>query len=160
PAYPLLGEVVRHDPGRELTLRRRLDLAEDRFAGDHTIGGITASKVDPTQRGLPVMPMTFSLEIMAETAATLVPGKVVVGFRRARLRRWPPFAARDPSSGEVTGRVVPAQTTAETLVALEIRDLGNAASAVDGKRVAVQGTAVLADCYPEPPPARPFPLTN
>src|SRR5205814_174738 len=68
---PLLGEIVRLEPGKEAVMRRRLDLAEDLFAADHTLGGRTVSKVDPDQHGLPVMPMTFSLEMMAELAALL-----------------------------------------------------------------------------------------
>src|SRR5262249_2539059 len=123
--YPLLGEVVRHDHGRELVLRRRLHLAQGPFAGDHTVGGRTgrlasaedlfagehpvggrsASKVDPSQHGLPVMPMTFTLEMMAETASVLVPGKVVVAVRRVRLLRWLAFDDRDPSAVEVAARV-------------------------------------------------------
>ena len=48
PVWPLLGEVVRHEPGRELVLRRRMDVNEDLYAGDHTLGGRDASAVDPT----------------------------------------------------------------------------------------------------------------
>jgi acyl transferase domain-containing protein len=80
PRLPLLGEILRLEPGKEAVMRRRLDLAEDLFAADHTLGGRTVSKVDPNQHGLPVMPMTFSLEMMAELASLLVPGQVVIGF--------------------------------------------------------------------------------
>src|SRR5262249_8760036 len=91
PSLPLVGEVVRLEPGREVVVRRRLDLAEDLFAMQHTVGGRSASKVDPSQHGLPVMPMTFSLEIMAEVATLLCPGLTVVGLKGIRLFRWLAF---------------------------------------------------------------------
>src|SRR5262249_51268316 len=97
---PLLGEIVRLEPGKEAVMRRRLDLAEDLFAAEHTLGGRTISKVDPNQHGLPVMPMTFSLEMMAELAALLIPGQVVVGFEGVRLLRWLPFDDEDPTTVE------------------------------------------------------------
>src|SRR5262249_22817066 len=76
PVLPMIGEIVHHEPGHEIVMRRQLDLAEDRFATHHTVGGRSVSKVDPNQYGLPVMPMTFSLEIAAEVATLLVPGQV------------------------------------------------------------------------------------
>src|SRR5262249_1990556 len=81
PLRPLLGDVVRSVAGRELVARRRLDLAEDLFALDHTLAGRGVSRVNPDQNGLPVIPVTFVLEMMAEAAERLVPGKVVVGLQ-------------------------------------------------------------------------------
>jgi malonyl CoA-acyl carrier protein transacylase len=158
---PLIGEILQHDPGREITMRRRLDLSEDLFGADHTIGGRTVSKVDPHQHGLPVMPMTFSLEMMAELASLLVPGKVVIGLKRIRLLRWLPFDDQEPTTVEVTARVLPdAGTDSTRQVAVEIRDLGNSLRPGNAKWVAVQGTVILADAYPEAPVAGPFSLTN
>src|SRR6202023_2161531 len=99
-AFPLLGEILRHEAGRELVTRRKLDLREDLFAAHHTLGGRKVSQVDPEQHGQPVMPMTFSLEMMAEAAAHLVPGKVIVGLKNIRLLRWLPFDDEDPTTVE------------------------------------------------------------
>src|SRR5207253_4905532 len=79
--YALVGQVERLVPGREVILRRVMDLREDLYADDHTLGGRGVSRVDPGQNGLPVLPMTFSLEAMAEAAALLAPGKVVAAIR-------------------------------------------------------------------------------
>ncbi len=156
PVRPLLGEILRHEPGRELVLRRRMDLAEDLYASDHTLGSRHASAMDPTQHGLPFMPMAFSLEMMAEAAAVLVPGKLVLGFRRVRLQRWIPFDD-EPTTVELTARV---RLDAVNEIVMEIRDFGNTVCPGNADSPAITGTVILGDHYPNPPPAEDFPLTH
>lgn len=156
PVWPLLGEVLRHEQGRELVLRRRMDIHEDLYAGDHTLGGRDASAVDPSQHGLPFMPMAFSLEMMAEAAAFLCPGRLVVGIKRIRLQRWIPFDD-EPITIELTARV---RAEAPDEVAIDIRDLGNSVRPGNADSSAVVGTVLLSDRYPEPPLAEEFPLTG
>ena len=156
PVWPLLGEVIRHEPGRELVLRRRMDVNEDLYAGDHTLGGRDASAVDPCQHGLPFMPMAFSLEMMAEAAAFLCPGRLVVGMKRVRLQRWIPFDD-EPITVELTARV---RSEAPDEIVLDIRDLGNSVRPGNADSAAVVGTVVVGDRYPEPPPPEEFPLTQ
>ncbi len=155
-AGPLIGEIIRHEPGRELVFRRRMDLEEDLYAGDHTLGGRDASAVDPSQHGLPFMPMAFSLEMMAEAAAFLLPGQLIIGMKRVRLQRWIPFDD-EPIIVELTARVRP-ETPDE--VAIEIRDLGNTVRPGNVDSPAVLGTVLLGERYPEPPPPEAFPLTR
>ncbi|HTU92583.1 MAG TPA: polyketide synthase dehydratase domain-containing protein, partial [Gemmataceae bacterium] len=156
PVCPLLGEVVRHEAGCELVMRRRMDVHEDLFAGDHTLGGRDASAVDPSQNGLPFMPMAFSLEMMAEAAAFLCPGQLVVGMKRVRLQRWIPFDD-EPITVELTARV---RSEAPDEVIIDIRDLGNAVRPGNADSAAVSGVVLLADRYPEPPPPEEFSLTH
>src|SRR5207248_8704216 len=66
PSFALLGQIEHLEPGRHVVIRRRLDEREDLYAADHTLGGRGVSQVNPAQNGLPVLPMTFSLEAMAE----------------------------------------------------------------------------------------------
>lgn len=163
PPLPLLGEITHLEPGQEVIMRRRLDLAEDLFVLHHTVGGRSASKVDPDQHGLPVMPMTFSLEIMAEVASLLAPGLVVVGLKGIRLFRWLAFDEQEPTTIEVKARVLAdaaAEPGAAVQVAVEIRDLGNAANSATARWIAGQATVLLGPNYPEPPPVGEFPLTN
>lgn len=155
-AWPLLGEIVHHLPNRELILRRHMDVNEDLYAADHTLGGRNASAVDPTQHGLPFMPMAFSLEMMAEAAAFLLPGRLVVGMKRIRLQRWIPFDD-ELITVELTARIRPESPDE---VAIEIRDLGNAIRPGNADSPAVTGTVLLGDRYPEPPPPEAFPLTR
>jgi malonyl CoA-acyl carrier protein transacylase len=156
PVWPLLGEVVRHERGHELVLRRRMDVNEDLYAGDHTLGGRDASAVDPTQHGLPFMPMAFSLEMMAEAAAFLCPDRRVIGMKRVRLQRWIPFDD-EPITVELTARV---RSESPDEVAIDIRDLGNSVRPGNADSAAVIGTVLLGDRYPEPPPPEEFLLTR
>src|SRR6185503_13267082 len=63
----------------------RLD--EDRYLRDHTLGR-DVSTLDPGLAGLPVMPLTMSMEMLAEAATALVPGKRLIGMRDVRAYRW------------------------------------------------------------------------
>jgi malonyl CoA-acyl carrier protein transacylase len=161
PAWPLLGTFTHHQPGNMLVMRRVLDLRDDHFATHHTVGGREISKVDPGQYGVPVMPMTFTLEMMAEAAAVLVPGQVVTSVRDVRLYRWLAFDEEAPTVVELTARVEPRESTGSPWrVAVAVKDLGFADRPKESAWLAAQGTVVLADAYPPAPPCLPFRLTN
>jgi malonyl CoA-acyl carrier protein transacylase/phosphopantetheinyl transferase (holo-ACP synthase) len=153
---PLLGDVIEQVPGQSLVMRRRIDLQEDLYAMHHTLGGRHASAVDPDHNGLPVMPMAFSLEMMAEAAAFLLPGFHVIGMRRVRLHRWIPLDEQ-PVTLEINARVVPHQPGQ---IAVSIRDLGNASHPNSAESSSVEGVVLLGERYPEAPPPGEFSLTN
>ena len=155
--------IVRLETGKEAVVHRRLDLAEDLFASHHTVGGQVVSKVDPNQRGLPVMPMTFSLEIMAEVASLLAPGLSVVGLKDIRLWRWLAFEDKEPATIEIKASAMSDAALEPGIisqVAVEIRDLGSPANTVGSRGPAAQGIVLLAEHYPAPPPVGEFVLTN
>ena len=163
PKFLLLGDIVEHVPGKQLVARRRLDLAEDHYADEHTVGGRDVSKVDPEQRGLPVMPMTFILEMMAETATQLFPGKVARGIGDIVLMRW--LAIEDePGTVEMRAKVQPTPSgdksaagnaSSEIHIRVEVRDLGTTSSPRnEPQQLAAVGTVVLADDYLPAPQAR------
>src|SRR3954451_6027538 len=102
--FALVGRIEHLEPGHSVIFRRVMDEREDLYADDHTLGGRGVSRVDPAQTGLPVLPMTFSLEAMAEASLLLAPGKVVTGLRYIRLFRWLPFDP-DPTTLEVRATV-------------------------------------------------------
>ncbi len=85
---PWAGEVRRFDPGREVEAIITLDALGDPVAEHHTFGGRRVSSVDPSMKGLPVLPFTVMAEMLAQVAARLAPGKVLVGLRDVRARRW------------------------------------------------------------------------
>jgi len=160
----MIGEILSYQPGHSLVMRRQVDLDQDLYARDHTFGGRDASAVDRDYHGLAVMPMALNLEMMAEVASLLVPGKLVVGLRRVRLQRWIPLFD-EPITMEVTAEVLPKaagspEKAATWEVAMEVRDLGNATYPGNTQTPVVQGTVVLGEEYPDPPPAEPFKLTN
>jgi malonyl CoA-acyl carrier protein transacylase len=156
--WPLLGEVVQQEAGRSIVFRRQIDLHEDLYGLDHTFGGRHASRIDPTHHGQPVMPMAMSIETMAEAAAFLVPGKLMIGLERVRLHRWIALDADDPITLEITVRIQEAGNPAR--VRAEIRNNGNSLGQGRADSPVVEGTVVLADRFPESPPVEPFPLTG
>jgi malonyl CoA-acyl carrier protein transacylase len=159
-SFALVGEVVHFEPGREIIFRRVMDEREDRYADDHTLGGRGVSREDPGQNGLPVLPMTFSLEAMAEAASLLVPGKVVVAIRNVRLYRWLPFDP-DPTTLEVRATVAAVDPEAGTAqVKADVRDLGNSFVRDGATKAASEAVIVLADSYPKPPNPLAFELTD
>ncbi|MBN9523076.1 polyketide synthase dehydratase domain-containing protein [bacterium] len=156
----LVGDVAHFEPGRAVVVRRVMDEREDRYADDHTLGGRGVSRVDPAQNGLPILPMTFSLEAMAQAALLLAPGKVVTTLHGIRLYRWLPFDP-DPTTLEVRATVVSFDPeTGVVEVKADVRDLGNSFLADAAGKPACEATLVLAPAYPEPPEPLPFALTD
>ncbi len=154
---PLLGKILHHVPGKEVITRRTLDLSEDLFALDHTVGGRMVSKADPDQHGVPVMPMTFTLEILAECAGVLVPDQVVTAIRQIRLLRWLAFEFDQPALIEVSAKLEGIGEDGQLRVRAEVRDLGAASAPNEkGPRVA-SGVVYFAPMYPPPPPANELP---
>ncbi len=87
PAWPLLGETLVHTDD-ELRMQRCFDLQRDLFLKDHTLGGAPSAR-DTALLALPVIPFTFSMEIIAEAAAYLVGnGCIVRGMQNLRGYRW------------------------------------------------------------------------
>ncbi|MEM9659776.1 MAG: hypothetical protein AAF961_15550, partial [Planctomycetota bacterium] len=183
---PMLGDVVEHEAERKLVARRVLELGNDNYASHHTVGGRSISKIDPHQHGMPIMPMTFTLEMMMEAAAALFPDLRPVGMKNVRLSRWLAFYAEDPSAIQITATTLdvperdrstrdvvthddptlsnsaghPPDET-ERHVFVEVQDLGRA----NGERgepggVAAVGVAMLRAHYRKPPEECEFQLTN
>lgn len=64
-----------------------LDIAKDRFLLDHTLGG-KVSALDASLNSLPVVPLTFSMEILAGGGSLLFPGRLLTGMKEVRAYRW------------------------------------------------------------------------
>jgi malonyl CoA-acyl carrier protein transacylase len=164
-ALPLLAtaRITAFAPGASITIRRPLDLAEDLFVSHHTVGGHAVSRVDPNQHGLPVMPMTFSLEIMAELATCLRPGWKAVAIENVRLFHWLAFDEDELATVEATAEVradPSAGPDSPFEVAITIHVVGGAANKTGARSPAGQGVVRLAPDYPAPPSVGDFPLTN
>jgi acyl transferase domain-containing protein/phosphopantetheinyl transferase len=87
PRLRFIDAVPHHAAGRGLTALVHLDRARHPFFDDHTLGRDVSAE-DPALRGLPVLPLTFSIEVLAEAAATLVPGTVLTSIEHVRASRW------------------------------------------------------------------------
>ena len=139
---PLVGEAVTWEPESRLVARRIVDPAEDRYLLDHTLGR-TVARRDRELHALALMPLAMSLEILAEAAACLLPGRLVTGLRDVRAHRWLAWDEA-PRTLETSARVV-----GEGTVRVELRDVDDEAPGP-----CVEGTVLLAAAYaPAPPPA-------
>jgi acyl transferase domain-containing protein/phosphopantetheinyl transferase len=84
---PFVAEVLSHQPGQAVDALVRLDVDRHPFFADHTLGrGV--SLTDPGLLGLPVLPLTFSIEILAEAASLLAPGRTLLAIEGIRAYRW------------------------------------------------------------------------
>jgi malonyl CoA-acyl carrier protein transacylase/4'-phosphopantetheinyl transferase EntD/acyl carrier protein len=86
----LVGDVISLTPGREARIARTFDLREDVLLLDHALGA-AVSDADADLHALVVLPLTLSIECLAQTAALLAPGCRVAQVRNVRARRWLPF---------------------------------------------------------------------
>ncbi len=91
---PFIDAIPQHEPGRALTAVVHLDHQRHPFFDDHTLGR-DVSVEDPSLRGLPVLPLTFTIEILAEAAAALVPGGTLTSIEHVRASRWITVTSRE-----------------------------------------------------------------
>jgi len=68
PRRPLVDAILEHEPGRRIVTECRLDPMAEPFLLEHRF------------RGRPLLPFVIALEMLAEAAAMLEPGRVVAGF--------------------------------------------------------------------------------
>jgi phosphopantetheinyl transferase/acyl carrier protein len=150
---PFEWSLLTSVPGEEATVVCEIRLEEHLFLRDHTLGR-NVSRFDPALTGLPVMPFTMSMELLAEAATFVIPNKVVVGMKEIRGTRWivvenEPVCLRavaqhqhSPGGDEVFVQIFDAAWQAQNTTPI------------------VSGTVCFADRYPEPPEAAPLALTH
>jgi len=85
-ALPFVGRIVEHEPEQRIVHVRRLDLERDLFLHDHAFVG-TQHEL-PLERRFPLVPLTVTLEMMAQTAACLAPGRGLIALKQVRARKW------------------------------------------------------------------------
>ena len=153
---PFVGKILSIVTSQEVVTHRTINLSEDLFLHDHTFGG-QVSAVDDTLEPLPVIPMTVAIEIMAETATLLMPGKPLIGMRAIQTYQW-----IDVGGGETTLRISARRRAADQHeVEVRVHNLG--VNGEDDPRdgiLAMQGIMVFGHAYPEPPQMKPLSLTS
>ncbi len=148
--FPLLGAITSLSPGQELTAVRHLNLEDDLFLREHALGG-PVSTMDPTLRPMIVLPLTMSMELLAEAASALMPGKVLIGMRDVQAHHW---IRVDEASSElqISARRL---ATSNDEVEVQIRDVAPSTGEKSTVNTpAVRGIMIFADGYPKPPVAR------
>ncbi|HZG67887.1 MAG TPA: polyketide synthase dehydratase domain-containing protein, partial [Herpetosiphonaceae bacterium] len=148
PELPFIQTVVAHTPGQELVARCEVSLSSQPFLRDHSLGR-DVSLMDPDLTGLPVMPMTMSMEMLAQAGSALMPGWCLVGMKEVRAYRW--IALDKPS---ITLQITARRTLPEREVFVQIHevDAAEGSAAVPAPPI-VEGMMVFADGYPEAPVA-------
>jgi phosphopantetheine--protein transferase-like protein len=149
---PFIGRIVSHSPGEALVCLREIDVDEEIFLRHHTLGA-QVSDFDERLTALPVMPLTVSMEMLAEAAATLMPGRCLVGMREVRAYRWMAF-----DEGRLTLRIT-AERAGGDRVRAEVRE-AEEPGGVSGGPPIVEGIMVFADRYPEAPAASDFAIRD
>lgn len=153
--FIMLGTILQYLPGQELVSRRFLTLEEDLHLHDHALGGTAVSRVDPEQNGSPILPMTFSLETMAEAAATLFPGYKVLGLEGVKLNRWIAMMEGHPTILEIRANAIPAtETDPLQRVSVTIADCGHDPENADSLRVTVEAQVIVGLDYPAQEPSQ------
>jgi phosphopantetheinyl transferase len=154
---PFLGPVLNYVPGETIMVERRLTLEEDLYLADHAF--VHAPGVKPASACLPVLPLTMSLEVMAEVAACLVPGYGLLGFEEVKAARWIELKDTDVLTLHVTARVNLHDTErGACFIGVEIRVEGQAWPAISamvlfGERYLVELSPTfteLANAYRHP----------
>jgi phosphopantetheinyl transferase len=103
-ALPFIGRLLNYSPGATIAIERRLSLEEDLYLADHAF--VYAPGVKPMSACLPVLPMTMSLEAMAEAAACLAPGNGLLGFEEVKAARWIELADVDAVTVNITAKYI------------------------------------------------------
>jgi acyl transferase domain-containing protein/phosphopantetheinyl transferase len=168
--FPLIGKIETLRPGVDLVAVRELDTNHDLFLNDHALGG-GVSITDAALTGLPLMPLTMTIELMAEAAASLMPEKILVEMREIRASKWLTL-----DEGRVTLRVTAAlRPAAESILAVQVgvHVMRLAATSRNDKlppgapespdtddTPIAECIAILADRYPEPPNPATFVLQS
>ena len=84
---PFITRILSLNPGQAVTAI--CDLALSQLPGllDHTLGRHIAT-AEPQLRGLPIVPLTLSMELLAEVASLLAPGFHLIEMRDIQAHRW------------------------------------------------------------------------
>ena len=87
-ALPFVDEVLDRQVPRSARVRCVWDVAVDLALVDHTLEHGPVSHDEPGAHGLPVVPLTMSLELAAEAALTAAGGGVVTALDDVVAHRW------------------------------------------------------------------------
>jgi acyl transferase domain-containing protein/phosphopantetheinyl transferase len=154
---PWAGAVRRLVPDVEIETVFDLDWRDDPIAEHHTLGGRRVSALDPSLRGLPVMPFAVMAEMAAQVAALVVsPGLMLTTLVGVRAHKWVRYE-ECPSHLEIRGERV--HSTADERVWVGIFNPGPNGENETSKPV-FEATAVFGPSVPAPPQAAPWSLAN
>ena len=86
---PYIKKIKRFTPHHSIDLEYVLDLSEDCYLEHHML--VHAPGIKEPSACLPVLPLAFGLEMMAEAGACLAPGHGLIGFSDMTASDWIDF---------------------------------------------------------------------
>jgi hypothetical protein len=149
-ALPFVSDVKELVPGVKARMLLHLSPADQPLLVDHTLGR-NVSTDDPSLLALPVFPLTFTMEVLAEAGALLAPSLKLVGMRDVRASRWVAL-----ERGEKVLDITAEQTAEAGVVMVRVREFSENAL----RPVCAEGLMVFADDYPPQPSAKAPALAN
>ena len=150
PRFPFFHDIVENVPGVRAVVRHRFSAEREIIFHDHALGRDVSTE-DPSLLGLTLVPLTVTMEMLAEGGALLERNKVLVGMRDIRASRW--ITLEKP--GYTIEATAKQTTPGEVHVAL--REAGAANTL---RPILAEAVAVFAARYPDSGPPRPFALEN
>ncbi|MES9540461.1 beta-ketoacyl synthase N-terminal-like domain-containing protein [Actinomadura sp. NPDC000600] len=126
----------------ELNTSRVFSVETMPWLRDHCLVPLPPDWPDMSDR-FPTVPLAVLLEVMAEAARELLPGLVVVGFENVRAVRW--LVAAPPTAADIRAYLIQAAGRPRKVKVV-----------VHGH---ADGTVLLAERHPAPPPPDRTPLT-
>ena len=154
--FPLLHNAIFREEGDILAAAVTVDVRSSLYLEDHTIGRDISAR-DPRLLPLAVVPMTFSMELMAEAAA-LATARTVVGMREVRAQRW---IGLDQSAIELEIIVRRTTQAGADEIHVMVRPAPQLHHGVPLLHPAfIEGFMVLGDLLPAAPPAAPWHYRN
>jgi len=134
-----------------------LDGRDDPIAENHTLGGRKVSALDPSLKGLPVLPFAVMAEMTAQVAALAVtPGLVLTGLNQVRARKWVRYE-EEPVCLALRGRRVPSD--GDERVWVGIFNLGPGGEA-EAPRPVFEAVVIFSGSLPVAEPGGPWSLGN
>jgi len=147
---PFFHDIIENVPGVRAVARHRFSAEREIIFHDHALGRDVSTE-DPSLLGLTLVPLTVTMEMLAEGGALLTPHKFLVGMRDIRASRW--ITLEKPGyTIEAT-----AKQTAPGEVHVALREAGAANTL---RPILAEAVAVFAERYPDSGPPRPFTLEN
>ena len=155
--FPMLNfaEIVRFSPESCIDLSLRFSKADFPWLADRALAGGDTSAYSKTRGGLLIAPSEALLEVMAEAARKLYPGKVVSTILKLETFGFH-AVANDLYGIRVQARRLPRQVPDEESVEVVLFDRDSFATETPEKLASC--TVVLADAYKNPPEATPLAL--
>ena len=151
------GRVVEFVPGEQLVVVREVSIDEDLYLLDHCFDPHVSDSAAGRDR-FHVVPLTVSLEMMAEAASLLMPGLRVVGARDMQAGKWIDVQrGAQPVILRISARRVAG--AAEVQVAIRPHGTDHNRSLKNAPALA-EVTIVFAESFPPPPPPDFAPLKS